>query len=117
VSESVVRDGVRLHAPLLACRPVRPEDYPPERLRWYREARAESGDTGGIYPGSTYSPCEACGIEVAVGPRQQATLEVAAELGLAAHVLCLLDASERVAEGGSDATVMHLGNPFRRAGR
>jgi hypothetical protein len=54
---------------------------------------------------------------VAVGPRQQATLEVAAELGLAAHVLCLLDASERVAEGGSDATVMHLGNPFRRAGR
>jgi hypothetical protein len=113
VSETVVRDGVTLYAPLLACRPVRLEDVPAERLSAYRAAEAETGEHPPIYPGSVFVPCEACALDVVLGPRQQAVVAMAADVGLAAHVLCMFDAAER-ASAAEHMTAMHLGNPFRR---
>jgi hypothetical protein len=73
--------------PILSCRPVHPEDLPPERLALWEKTlevlTAEGEPLPKIYPGSVFVPCEKCKIQVAVGPRQQQILDVV-------QVLCFL---------------------------
>lgn len=109
--ETVTYRGQTLYAPVLACRPVRFEDYSPEYLAIHERVVAESGAHLSIYPGSTYESCEDCGVQVAVGPRQRAAIETAHGVGLLAHVLCMIDASKRAGEDGEIATIS-LGNPY-----
>ena len=112
--ETVTAQGQTLYAPVLACRPVRPEDYPPARLRLWRGIAKDVGVEAPIYPGSTYQPCEDCGIQVAVGPRQQEAISTANSLGLLAHVCCMIDASVRASAPDIDEVVRTLGNPFAK---
>lgn len=113
LAETVTYRGRELYAPVLACRPVRFEDYSPEYQRIHERVTRESGAQLNIYPGSTYDHCEDCGVEVAVGPRQQAAIEAAHEVGLLAHVCCMIDASRRAGEA-DEVDVVGLGNPFER---
>jgi len=112
VSETVEWNGQTLYAPVLACRPVRPEDYDPKRMAVYNRVQAGAGVQLSIYPGSVYQPCQDCAIQIAVGPRQQEAVELATSVGLDSHVVCMLCAPAR-AEG---AAVGHLGNPFKKEG-
>lgn len=113
LQETVAYYGQQLYAPVLACRPVRFEDYPADRRRVHEEIVGRTGAELNIYPGSTYQSCEDCGIEVAVGPRQQQIIRAAHEVGLLAHVCCMFDASRR-ADEADDVDVTHLGNPFKK---
>lgn len=113
--ETVIANGQVLYAPVLACRPVRFEDWPADRLQEHRKIVKDTGVEPPIYPGSTYQPCEDCGIQVAVGPRQQEAISIANELGLLAHVVCAFDAMVRATAPDVDEVgVMTLGNPFQR---
>lgn len=111
--DQVVVRGQTLYAPLIACRPLDPADWPAPRQKAWRQIVADVGVEPDIYPGSIYVPCGDCGITVSVGPRQQEAREVAHGVGLAAYVLCFWCAAERQ-HGRRDATAMHLGNPFKR---
>jgi hypothetical protein len=113
MAETIVKDGQTLHSPVLACRPVRFEDYSSEQLAQHRAAEAATGETLDIYPGSEYVPCEDCGIEVALGPRGQAVRDAAREVGLDPHVCCMFDAARRAAEA-DEMSLGNLGNPFKR---
>ena len=44
MSDSVQWEGQTLYAPLLACRPVRPQDYDPERLDVWMRIQGEVTD-------------------------------------------------------------------------
>lgn len=113
MSETVERNGQTLYSPVLACRPVRPEDYPPKRLALYRRIQIEQGVELAIYPGSSFVPCEDCGIEIALGPRQEEVMLMARRMGLDPHVVCMLDGGKRVAEAKPDEVVLgSAGNPF-----
>lgn len=117
MSESVEWRGQALYAPVLACRPVRIDDYPPERRAVWDKVATNVGTPLNIYPGSTYQLCEDCAIEIAVGPRQQAAVESATHVGLAAHVCCMLCAGARAAEAeadGDEMDVISMGNPFKK---
>jgi hypothetical protein len=111
--ETVTYRGQELYAPVLACRPVRFEDYSPERQRLHERVTAQTGAQLNIYPGSVYQSCEDCGIEVAVGPRQQQAIEAAHQVGLLAHVCCMIDADQRAGEA-DEVTLISLDNPFER---
>lgn len=92
-----------------ACRPVRPEDYPPERFAVWEAVIKEVGLTPPLYPGSMYQDCEVCGIEVAVGPKAQDMIRVRDVV-----VLCMLCATEEASQPGVQPTLRHLGNPFSK---
>lgn len=80
---------------------------------WDRVAAemAEKGEQAPtVYPGSVFMYCQACGIQVAVGPRQQ---EVIAS-GLATMVVCLV-CVPTLAMGMDSVAVASLGNPHKRA--
>lgn len=90
-----------------ACRPVRPEDYPPDRLKIWNDTVVKLGLTPPLYPGSIYQDCEGCGIEVAVGPRTQDMIRARDVV-----VMCMLCATTEAIQPGVSASLRHLGNPF-----
>ena len=94
---------------VLACRPARIADYPPERRAVWEQLVKQTGTAPSIYPGSIFRACEECGIEVAVGPRQQSALARGS-----VTVLCMLCAALYSREPNVEATLMNLGNPFKR---
>jgi hypothetical protein len=110
LAETVQHDGTTLYAPVVACRPIRPQNYPPSYLRVWKEMTAGIGRDPQVYTDSTPDKCESCHIAVWVGPRQLVSMEVAHELGLATHVTCLVCASLLTAEVDESA-IVHLGNP------
>ena len=75
------------HLKVIACIPMRIEDYPPARqamyLRTNAKILAEGGVIPSIYPGSISGECVVCEIEVAIGPKQ-------AELLGQATVMCFI---------------------------
>lgn len=79
---------------ILACRPV---DWT------YMAEHGPDLPELPVYPGSVAQACTRCGVQVWVGPRQQAS-------GMAAY--CIICALEYAAERGGSTVVRNLGNPY-----
>lgn len=98
---------------LLAGRPIRPEEYEPGRWAIWSAAVKNGTPIPPIYPGHVTANCETCGIEIQVGPRQQAAIQ---NFGSDVKVkyMCLIDATIDAAtqsQGGADVSLHNLGNP------
>lgn len=100
----------------MGCVPVDPSEFEPALREQYLtgiRAMVAAGDAApSIYPGSTYTTCEVCGIRIAVGPRQQAITEAAARFHVQIRMLCLPHAA--IHQAMTRAEVQNLGNPYTR---
>jgi hypothetical protein len=105
-SESVVSHGVTLYAPVVACRPVRPEDLDPARRETWDRVMATNDVEATVVPGSTSVACEGCSIEIAVGPRQQDMVDLARSVGLRPHQVCLLCAGLQARHPEADVRLL-----------
>lgn len=84
-------NGVRLWAPLVACVPVDIGDYPEaERTIWIETLGKLEVEEPAVPADSIQIACAECQRRAWLGPKSQAVLEVAAEFGLRAIVVCML---------------------------
>lgn len=100
-------DGV-----ILAGRAIRPEEYDPARWKIWSQGVKETLVVPPLYPGHTVTQCEACGIDIQVGPRQQEQVK-ALPAGTPVAYVCLVDVAHNV--GSTDHVTLHnLGNPYEQ---
>lgn len=97
--------GVRIYAPVVACRPVDPSQYSPLlRLAWDK-ATAVLGREPEVHPGSVRDVCVLCTLEVWIGPHQHFQLTMLDELGLRRIIACFVCAplihAQMMAERGT----------------
>lgn len=101
--------------PVVACVAWYPQDYAPRLLDLWNRSIAASLAAGEPlprpYPDSSSDICEDCGIAVAVGPKQAATLTTWIREDKPFEVMCLLCATLAIAASGGDASgLLSLGN-------
>lgn len=102
---------------LMACRAVRPEEYRPDLWKlWVKVVTDANGKVPPDYPGRIFKHCEECGIEVQVGPRQQAAILQMGEENV--QIACLVCASailvrEKQADPSATFGMVNMGNPYK----
>jgi hypothetical protein len=104
---------------MLGCRPMRLKDLSPHRRAIWDKVRKDVGYDLEIYEGSVIAACDSCGIDVAVGPRQQAKREewVATETPyMVVCFICAAQVAAEHAESGEEVNIVvqNLGNPGRK---
>jgi hypothetical protein len=96
--DTLVVDGTRLYAPIVACRPIDPSQYPLIRRRAWAMAVDKLGGEPEVYEGSAADLCSHCGVGVWVGPRQAERLTLLDEVGLRRIVVCFICAPGVIAK-------------------
>ncbi len=99
----------------LAGTPVDPSQYDTvRRAVWeggLEQLVADGLQAPVIYSGSVEAPCVECGIQVALGPRQQKVLVQCADEGRVVRITCLICSARRAAESSQSWRLHNLGNP------
>ena len=93
---------------ILACKAIDPTKYDPDRRAIWESALKAGMETPPDYPDSIAVPCQACQIEVQVGPRQQAALDIENNDAL---IICLVCVVVFAGENDLEASVISLDNP------
>ena len=89
-------NGIDYDEVILAGQAERPQDYDPIRRQVWNKVVAEQEAAGNPlhrYADSVLHPCQWCGIDTRIGPRQQGVLTLAPN----AFIVCMVDAPLAVA--------------------